>query len=258
MLQNSSDFAAVLILAAPLVATLAGGWKVFTKAGRNGWEVLIPLYDFVVMCEIAGQPAWLVLLLFVPVAGPVLWIVVCMELAKSFGRTSLFGLGLAFAPFVFGPILGFGGSVYLPGVPPAPAATAAWSDLSAGPTEPLPAAPPSRGAHLSLVCGSLSVAAFFVLPLLVTMIDIAINSDNPDPTASSIPGAAFVAIWPGVSFVLVIATMWFGVQGLRQTRRDAPGGPRKMAGRDHAVTGMVLGAANFYLGVLLLLAFAVA
>jgi len=39
-------------------------------------------------------------------------IIVSIAMAENFGKSSLFGLGLMFLPFIFFPILGFGDAVY--------------------------------------------------------------------------------------------------------------------------------------------------
>ena len=41
-------------------------------------------------------------------------IVVCLDVAKNFGKDTLFGLGLAFLGFIFFPILGFSDATYQP------------------------------------------------------------------------------------------------------------------------------------------------
>ncbi|HUG89954.1 MAG TPA: DUF5684 domain-containing protein, partial [Planctomycetaceae bacterium] len=41
-----------------LVLIIAGVWKTFTKAGEPGWAALIPIYNVVVLCRIAGKPEW--------------------------------------------------------------------------------------------------------------------------------------------------------------------------------------------------------
>ena len=52
----------------PLVALLviAGLWRVFTKAGKPGWAALIPIYNLIVLLQIAGKPAWWLLLFLIP------------------------------------------------------------------------------------------------------------------------------------------------------------------------------------------------
>jgi len=53
-----------------------------------------------------------VLLLFIPFVDIVIWIIVMIDLAKSYGKVGGFAVGLIFLPFVFFPILGFGSAAY--------------------------------------------------------------------------------------------------------------------------------------------------
>ena len=101
------------IIAIALVAMMiAAMWKVFTKAGQPGWAVLVPVYNVMILLQITGKPAWWVALFFVPVANFVVMILVVIALAKSFGKSTGFGLGMLFLGFVFYPILGFGDAEY--------------------------------------------------------------------------------------------------------------------------------------------------
>ncbi|MDQ5882867.1 MAG: hypothetical protein QG648_220, partial [Patescibacteria group bacterium] len=38
-------------------------WKIFTKAGKPGWAAIIPVYNSVVLAQIAKQPWWYGLLM---------------------------------------------------------------------------------------------------------------------------------------------------------------------------------------------------
>lgn len=49
-------FAAIAI--AVTVLYIIGLWKLFKKAGKNGWEALIPFYNTYVLIEIAGLNWW--------------------------------------------------------------------------------------------------------------------------------------------------------------------------------------------------------
>ena len=59
----------MIVWLAIVLLVIAGMWKIFVKAGKPGWAAIIPIYNFVVLCEIAGKPAWWVVLLFVPVVN---------------------------------------------------------------------------------------------------------------------------------------------------------------------------------------------
>ena len=103
-----------LIYLAVIVVSIAGLWGVFTKAGKPGWASIIPIYNAIVMLEIAGKPLWWIILFFIPCVNFIAVILVAMDLAKNFGKGAGFGLGLAFLPFIFYPILGFGDARYQP------------------------------------------------------------------------------------------------------------------------------------------------
>lgn len=87
-------------------------WKVFTKAGQPGWACLIPIYNLYILLKIAGKPAWWIILFLIPVVNFIMAIIVSIAVANSFGKSTLFGLGLAFFPFIFYLILGFGDARY--------------------------------------------------------------------------------------------------------------------------------------------------
>jgi hypothetical protein len=94
------------------VLILAGLWKVFTKAGQAGWKSLIPIYNTVVLLQIVGRPVWWLVLLLIPLVNVVAGVLVCLDLAKSFGRSALYGIGmLLLAPF-FIVHLGFSSAQY--------------------------------------------------------------------------------------------------------------------------------------------------
>ncbi len=95
---------------------IASMWKVFTKAGQPGWAVLVPVYNIMILLKITGKPTWWLALFFVPVANFVVMIMIVIALAKSFGKSTGFGLGMLFFGFVFYPILGFGDAQYTPPV----------------------------------------------------------------------------------------------------------------------------------------------
>ncbi|MEX0775499.1 MAG: DUF5684 domain-containing protein [Phycisphaeraceae bacterium] len=99
-------FLAVFVLAA------VGLFKLFTKANKPGWAAFIPVYNGMVMAEIVGRPSWHGLLLLVPVLGVIMAILICIELAKSFGKDTVFGVLLALFSPIMMPILGFSSATY--------------------------------------------------------------------------------------------------------------------------------------------------
>ena len=83
-------------------------WIIYEKAGRKGWESIIPIYNVVVAFEFLNIPMWMIILLFIPGANVAVPIVMAVKLAERFGKTSGFAVGLIFLPVVFYPILAFG------------------------------------------------------------------------------------------------------------------------------------------------------
>ena len=82
-------------------------WKVYKKAGKKGWETLIPIYNNIVLLEIANLPMWYIILIFVPFVNVAIMFYVYIELAKKFGQSALFGVGLVFLYPIFIAILAF-------------------------------------------------------------------------------------------------------------------------------------------------------
>lgn len=101
----------LVILAIALVG-IAGMWKAFQKAGQPGWAAIVPIYNAYVMIKIAGDPAWWLILLFVPLVNLLIAVVVSIHVAEAFGEGVGFGLGLAILGVVFWPLLGFGDYSY--------------------------------------------------------------------------------------------------------------------------------------------------
>ena len=56
----------MLVVAAVMIAAM---WKVFTKAGKPGWASLIPIYNMIVLLDIAGKPAWWIVLFIIPIVN---------------------------------------------------------------------------------------------------------------------------------------------------------------------------------------------
>jgi hypothetical protein len=87
-------------------------WKIYTKAGKPGWAVIIPIYNIIVLLEIVDKPLWWFLLMLIPVVNIVISIIVTVELAKKFGQSVGFAVGLILLSIIFYPILAFGSSKY--------------------------------------------------------------------------------------------------------------------------------------------------
>ena len=55
----------------------------FTKAGEAGWKSIIPIYSFVVLLKIVGRDWWRVILVLIPIVGPIVWIILTLDLPRA-------------------------------------------------------------------------------------------------------------------------------------------------------------------------------
>ena len=114
------SLAMMFISLAITILTVIANWKIFVKAGKPGWAALIPIYNLVVLYQVAGVSPWLILLLLfvgVPIVGPLialgLSIYLMVQLANAFGKGTGFAVGLILLNTIFIMILGFDDSKYV-------------------------------------------------------------------------------------------------------------------------------------------------
>ena len=105
---------ALLIYVAIALLMIISLWKVFSKAGQPGWASIIPIYQTVVMLQVAGKPIWWIILLFVPIANIVIAIMMLAGIAKNFGKGGGFVVGMLLLPIIVWPMLGLGSAEYAP------------------------------------------------------------------------------------------------------------------------------------------------
>ena len=95
-----------------VVLMVAAMWKIFVKAGKPGWAAIVPIYNLIVLLEIAGKPLWWFILLLIPIVGVIVAIMVFVEIAKKFGKGVGFAIGMLILPFIFLPMLAWGDAQY--------------------------------------------------------------------------------------------------------------------------------------------------
>ncbi|HFS67414.1 MAG TPA: signal peptidase I [Flavobacteriia bacterium] len=59
--------------------------NLFVKAGRQRWEAFVPIYNYFIAIKIIERPWWWTILLFVPVVGNIMLLVVIYEFLHVFG-----------------------------------------------------------------------------------------------------------------------------------------------------------------------------
>jgi uncharacterized membrane protein YoaK (UPF0700 family) len=105
--------AVMIVYLAICVVMIVAVWKIFTKAGKPGWASIVPIYNIIVWLQVVNRPIWWILLLFIPIVGFIVAIILTNDLAKAFGKGVGWTIGLLFLPMVFLPILGFGDDEYV-------------------------------------------------------------------------------------------------------------------------------------------------
>jgi hypothetical protein len=87
-------------------------WKVFEKAGQPGWAAIIPIYNIYIMLQIVGKPGWWLILMLIPCVNIIIALLIYLDMARVFGKSTGFGIGLFLLGFIFLPILAFGDAEY--------------------------------------------------------------------------------------------------------------------------------------------------
>ncbi len=96
------------------VLVVIAQWKIFTKAGEAGWKSIIPFYNMYITFRIAGRNGWWFLALFVPLVNIFVLLMLGIDLAKHFGKSTAFGVVALWLFSVIGYlIVGFGDAEYV-------------------------------------------------------------------------------------------------------------------------------------------------
>jgi len=105
---------AMIFFGLALALIIIGWWRLFTKAGQAGWKSIIPVYNVYILLKIVGRPWWWLLLMLVPMLNIVIWLLVCIDLARSFDKgVFVWGVILLFLLNGIGfIILGWSGATY--------------------------------------------------------------------------------------------------------------------------------------------------
>lgn len=96
-----------------IIFSIVCHWKIFTKAGQEGWKSIIPLYNLYIQLQIAKQPTIWLLYFMIPFVNIYFGIKHVHGLSKAFGKDVGFTVGLILLPIVFYPILAFGDAKYV-------------------------------------------------------------------------------------------------------------------------------------------------
>ena len=98
-----------LIQLAMIGMMYAGMWMVFVRAGRQGWECLLPIYNIYVLFDIVYGEGVRMFMLLIPFYNIYVIIRLWVDLARKFGKNTGFAVGLLLMPSIFLLILGLDG-----------------------------------------------------------------------------------------------------------------------------------------------------
>ena len=104
----------LLVWGAVTIPGVLLGWLgVFPKAGLPRWAALVPVYNvYLLVVGVARLSVLWFVLLWIPAVQVVAALLVNVEVARRFGRSEGFGVGLAMVGFVFYPLIGYGDAQY--------------------------------------------------------------------------------------------------------------------------------------------------
>ena len=115
--MDSAKIIPLLLGLAFAALMVAASWKIFSKAGEAGWKSIVPIYGAVVFLRIVGRPWWWLLLLVIPIVNFIPSIILCIDLARAFGKGGGYAAGLMLLTPVFVLMLAFGDATYRSGRP---------------------------------------------------------------------------------------------------------------------------------------------
>ena len=99
-----------------LAVSIAAMWILFQKAHEEGWASIVPFYNMYVLFKITWGSGWLFLLLLIPIANIVIWIITMVKLSQVFGQGGGFACGLIFLNTIFECIIAFDSGIRYIGI----------------------------------------------------------------------------------------------------------------------------------------------
>lgn len=89
------------------IISLYGLWLLYKKAGKQGWEAIVPFYREYVMAQLVGRPTWWIVWLIVPIVNVFIFYGLYLDLIKSFGKQRFWENAAAvLVPFIVLPMWG--------------------------------------------------------------------------------------------------------------------------------------------------------
>ncbi len=77
------------------ITTIIGLWKLFALAGEASWKAFVPVYNFIVWLKIIKKPWWWIFLIITPGVNFLMYVIMCLLMAKAFNKRSFTEKALA-------------------------------------------------------------------------------------------------------------------------------------------------------------------
>lgn len=104
----------IIILILPFI----GLYKIFEKAGIEGWKAFIPFWNYSLWLKLIGKPQSWLIFLAIPFVNMVALLLMRADLANHFGKRKFYQhLIIWLFPFLYMPYMGFAKNVTLTGYP---------------------------------------------------------------------------------------------------------------------------------------------
>jgi len=95
----------LIVFIAGCLLVWASLYSIFEKAGLAGWKALVPGWNFYLWLQITAKPSWWLVLFFLPFINLFMVLLMSVETARSFGKTSLGEHAFAAVlPFIYLPL----------------------------------------------------------------------------------------------------------------------------------------------------------
>ena len=94
------------------IVLIVAYWKIYTKAGKFGWAVLIPFHNLIILLEIVEKPYWWFIMMFIPVVNIVFGIMIVYNLVLKFGKPGWHTILAIIVGVVYYPYLAFSDASY--------------------------------------------------------------------------------------------------------------------------------------------------
>ncbi len=83
----------------------AAMWRIYEKGNKPGYAMFVSIYNMYCLAEISVKDGWKFLFTLIPIFGVIYDWYLYYKLAGRFNKSSAFGLGIVFLPFIFMPLI---------------------------------------------------------------------------------------------------------------------------------------------------------